>query len=104
MRIIYQTNDVERALAEIHRYTLENWGEAQANKYLKNILSCFHQLAENASLGHRHRLIDDPYRIYPTGRHYIVYRYNSKAIYITAILHESMDIASHITKISSQYH
>lgn len=47
MRPYELTKDAEADLEEIARYTIEQWGEAQAESYLGKIGRCFKNIANN---------------------------------------------------------
>ncbi|MDR0321688.1 MAG: type II toxin-antitoxin system RelE/ParE family toxin [Treponema sp.] len=78
-------------------YTQENWGVSQRAIYLKMMDDAFHEIAENPAHG---RKIDDiraGYYKYKIGKHFIFYRLVSKSdIEIVRILHQKMDIESHL--------
>lgn len=84
-----------RALADldaIASYTLERWGEAQAEAYLRALSNRFEWLAENPQLGKPRDDVARGYRCYPQGRHLIFYICDDAAIDIIGLPHRSMDI------------
>jgi toxin ParE1/3/4 len=84
-------------LKSIAIYTQETWGESQRNIYLKMMDDAFHELSENPGHGRRIDDIRTGYYKYKIGKHFIFYRMISKDdIEIVRILHQKMDIESHL--------
>lgn len=81
----------------IGRYTRKEWGKAQQVRYLTQLDSAFHNLADKPDLG---RSCDDVrvgYFKYGIGKHLIFYRHTGKDwIEIVRILHSRMDIEQHL--------
>jgi len=89
----------QRAIADLRSiglYTQTTWGREQRNRYLTKLDQVFHLLAQEPQRG---RVCDDiraGYRKYHVGRHLIFYRTEQDDIEIIRILHDSMDIESHL--------
>ena len=58
----------------------------------------FHTLAEQPHLGNARDDIRKGYRVYHVGRHLIFYRQKSTAIEIVRILHDRMDVETHLRR------
>ncbi len=86
--------ETERSLEEIEDYTARRWGEAQAERYLRDIFAAFAALANEPGLGRRRADIPEPYLVYSVGSHLIIYRDNRNTgwVEILNILHPSMNI------------
>ncbi len=83
-------------LRSIGRYTQATWGREQRNHYLAQLDAAFHLLAQEPQRG---RSCDDirlGYRKHHIGRHLIFYRQVPPDIEIIRVLHDSMDIESHL--------
>ncbi|UFP96503.1 type II toxin-antitoxin system RelE/ParE family toxin [Gloeobacter morelensis] len=83
-------------LRAVGRYTEATWGRAQRNNYLAKLDACFELLAQEPQLG---RVCDDirpGYRKYHVGRHLIFCRERDTGLKIIRVLHERMDIVSHL--------
>lgn len=83
-------------LRSIREYTLETWGEAQEEIYLRKIWDRIQGLRENPS---RYRLREELFpgcRIASEGRHVILFQSENKAITIVRILHSAMDFKRHL--------
>ena len=78
-------------------YTVETWGYKQAERYLRTLNQAFELLAEKPELG---RIYDEVYeglRVYPLGRHLIFYFATHDGIDVVRVLHERMDVPSHLS-------
>ncbi len=83
-------------LRSIGRYTLKNWGHEQRNKYLAKLDASFHTIAREPNIGPACDNIRNGYRKYHVGRHLIFYRQTEVHIEIVRILHDRMDIETHM--------
>ena len=79
-------------LLEIWNYTVETWGEKQAEKYLQDIEVKLEKLAANPELGKRRSEISPGYYSFPGEKHIIFYLQSGNYIDIIGILHRRMDI------------
>ena len=89
----------ERAKADLRaigRHTQATWGREQRNIYLARLDASFHLLAQEP---HRGLACDDirpGYYKYHVGRHLIFYRSSPDGVEIIRILHDRMDIETHL--------
>ena len=83
-------------LKAIAIYTQENWGKNQRALYLKMIDDAFHELSANPKLGAKIDDIRAGYFKYRIGSHLIFYRMIYDDVQIVRILHQRMDVESHI--------
>ena len=74
----------EHDLKEIYRYTLETFGKAQAEKYLRELDSVFVLLSEYPNMG---RLYDGVTHQFVHGKHIILYRAQAHQIVIGRLFH-----------------
>ncbi len=89
------TNKAQSDLISIGRFTVNEWGLTKRDFYLKQLDTCFSQIAENPSLGMACDFIVSGYRKCPQGSHVIFYRQSSEGVIeIIRVLHKSMDIES----------
>ncbi len=86
------TPSAKSDLIEIWNYTVETWGEKQAEKYLQDIENKLNQLAANPELGKRRPEISPGYYSFPAQKHIIFYLNSVSHIDIIGILHGKMDI------------
>lgn len=80
-------------LAGIWDYTADNWGEAQAEHYIRQIEGALTAAAEGSPLV---RGLDDVWRI-RSGNHLCIFRkLPDDEIEVIRVLHERMDIDRHL--------
>jgi toxin ParE1/3/4 len=77
-------------LLKIGAYTLQTWGEAQAERYLDGLEQCAKLLAGNPSLGRSCEWIRPGLYRFEKERHVIFYRLEVDGIMVSRILHQSM--------------
>lgn len=84
-------------LSDIWKYTLHTWSEKQADQYYNQIIKAFEVLSVNPSLGKVYFQFDVFINGYKINRHIIFYCLTKeKTVLIIRILHEKMDIKSHV--------
>jgi toxin ParE1/3/4 len=84
------SRQAEADLLHIGNYTLDRWGERQADKYLAELEACCHRLAEAALLGRSCSHIRPGLHCIEQGSHVIFYRSVPETIFISRILHRRM--------------
>lgn len=77
-------------LAEIFDYTVDTWGEQQAERYIDELARCFQLLADSPGLGRACDLISPGIRRYEQGKHVIFFKPERSGIIVSRILHQSM--------------
>ncbi|MCF8075285.1 MAG: type II toxin-antitoxin system RelE/ParE family toxin [Desulfotignum sp.] len=92
MRKYRLTPSAKSNLIEIWNYTVEAWGEKQAEKYLQEIEDKLNKLAANPELGRPRPEISPGYYSFPAQKHIIFYLNSGSHIDIIGILHGKMDI------------
>lgn len=91
------TSKAKSDLKIIAVFTYKRWGMQKRNEYLLELDTCFHQLADNPNTGSTCDEIIQGYRKFPQGRHMIFYKETiNKQIQIIRILHQNMDVTSHV--------
>jgi toxin ParE1/3/4 len=87
---------VEQDLVDIWLYTFTEWGEQQANKYLDELDAAIKLLADQPLICHERTELEPPVRIHHHGHHLIVYLVVGDGINLVRVLHQSMDVDSHL--------
>lgn len=77
-------------LEEIWFYTFQNWSLAQADSYLRDLVSAFEGLASGAKRG-READVRPDYLKCPLGSHMIYFRDRSDQIEVMRVLHQRQD-------------
>jgi len=90
------TRPALRDLAEIGRYTREQWGEEQARRYGITIAARLKWLCRNQPLWHERLELETSIFSYPHQSHMVVFRQCSIGIEVLRIFHRRMDPARHL--------
>ena len=85
-----------RDLKGIWKYTVKEWGVAQADKYLGDIDREINGLLEFPELGVSYDHIRPGYRALHVMHHLVFYRRKDQTLQIVRVLHEAMDVRSHL--------
>lgn len=83
-------------LETIWDYTVKHWGEAQAERYTRDIQAACEALSNGTLISRSADEIRKGYHKVAVGSHVIFYRQRSDAVEIVRILHQSMDVGRHI--------
>lgn len=82
-------------LAEIHAWTIQRWGEAQADSYLADLERACDRIADGSAIVTRLEFRPDDMFRCRQGRHLIVLRRVSRGeVLIVRVLHARMDLAT----------
>lgn len=90
------SKSAEADLFAIWDYSVEVWGAAQAEKYLKQLEFRFIELANEPGKGQMRDDVLPDLLCYYESRHLIFYRRDDFGIEIARVLHERMDIQTRI--------
>jgi toxin ParE1/3/4 len=90
------TKEAARDLEKIWLYTVENWSIEQADRYLNLLLDEFDYLCLKPNSGIDYGMIRKDYWRTKVNSHFIFYKTKKNQIEIIRVLHEIMDIESHI--------
>ena len=85
----------EEDFTDILQYTIESWGVAQAYAYQSVIDKALLTIQQHPQIGHDCPELSATHRIFPAGRHIIIYRVGDAEVLVSRILHERMDIRRH---------
>lgn len=86
-----------RDLAGIARWTLQTWGDARMDAYLRDLDDRFRWLAQHPNAGRDRAEVGAGYRSWPQGQHVIFYVIQHDQIAIIGVLHQAMDVDSYFT-------
>lgn len=87
-------------LSKIWEYTANRWDEDQAEAYLRMIQAAIETAAENPLLSPAIDEVRPGYRRHRAGAHLILFRHIAGSIDVVRVLHEKMDVTSHLPDIS----
>jgi len=83
-------------LEEILDYTVDRWGDVQADRYLSGLVKCFELIARRPELGRRCDEVRHGYRRIEQGKHIVIFRPADQGVFISRILHQSMLPEKHL--------
>lgn len=83
-------------IEEIWDYTVEHWGQRQAEIYLRLIRTAAEAIASDPKRGRTCDDVRPGYRRYEVGSHVLFYRMATKHVIVIRILHQRMDVERHI--------
>lgn len=87
MRTIHVHGSAESDLIDIWRYSFEQWGELQADKYLDEL---------DSEIGMKRDYVRVGYRVLFVGSHAVYYTVTPDTVHIIRVLHGSMDPDRHL--------
>ncbi len=79
-------------LESIWLYSYQEWGDEQADRYIRSLLARFTWLSENPQIGKQRADIKPGYYCFPEGMHLIFCKISQDGIDIIGIPHQNMDI------------
>lgn len=83
-------------LKAIWRYSFEQWGEMQADKYLAELAAGIAQLGDNPRLGKPRDDLRPGYRSLRVNEHMVYYMLTPSTVRIVRVLHAGMDPDRHL--------
>jgi toxin ParE1/3/4 len=83
-------------LKNIARYTRQQWGEAQRERYMRAMDARFNWLAGHPQAGRNRSDIAEGYFSFSQGSHVIFYQIGEGTIDIIGVPHKHMDVAGHL--------
>ncbi len=83
-------------LEAIFEYTLLNWSLTQAEIYQDLLFETMNKILSSQNIGKKYLFKKGKYRTVKTSKHIIFYRIEDEYCIIIRILHERMDLNSHL--------
>lgn len=83
-------------LKGIWRYGFEQWGEAQANRYLRDLERGIKGLLDFPELGVPYGLVREGYRALHVSRYLVYYRNQKGRLEVVRVLHQAMQVEDHL--------
>lgn len=90
------TPDAQSDLIEVRRYTLQQWGKTQSEKYLSNLRKTIQMLAETPSLGKSRSKVGKNVLSFPCISHVIYYVVHEQQLVVFGVLHKRMVPINHL--------
>lgn len=98
MLVFRLTPDAQDDLIEIRRYTLQQWGAEQSQKYLREIRNTIGLLAETPALGKLRPEVGANVHSFPQGSHIIYYVVHNQQMVVFGVLHKRMAPLAHLNE------
>ena len=92
------TPDAQTDLIEIRRFTVKQWGTAQAQKYLLELRQTIRLLAETPSLGKSRPDVGSNVLSFPHVSHVIYYVVHEQQLIVFGVLHKRMVPLNHLAE------
>lgn len=96
MLAYHVTQDAKRDILEIRRYTTEQWGKSQSQKYLSELRQTIRLLAENPNLGKHRSDVGSGVSSFPHASHVIYYIVHEQQLVVFGVLHKRMVPITHL--------
>jgi len=98
MRGFRLTPDAQSDILDIRRFTVGQWGVAQAQRYLAELRRAMQLLAETPSLGKARPEVGPNVSSFPHASHVIYYIAHEQQLVVFAVLHKRMVPTRHLSK------
>jgi len=89
------SNQALEDLSAIWDFSAKQWGQSKANSYVTDIHDMCDFIADNLGLGKKRDEIFKGLKSYAVGSHILFYAEENGVVYVSRILHESMDFERH---------
>ena len=96
-RRLVKDKAAEEDLIGIWVYSCENWGEAQADRYLDAIDTALRKIAKHPTKGENRDWLRQGYWSLHVEHHLVFYTFTDEEIRIRRVLHEVMDVGRHLS-------
>lgn len=90
------TPDAQSDLIDIRRYTVEQWGKAQSQKYLSELRQTIRLLVETPFLGKPRLDVGEDVLSFPHVSHVIYYMVHEQQLVVFGVLHKRMVPVNHL--------
>jgi toxin ParE1/3/4 len=86
----------DKDLVNIYEYSYQEFGDARADQYIRDLDAAFHKLADEPSLGSDYSHVRPGLMAYRVVSHVVFFRPSVYGITILRVLHKSMDYGRHL--------
>lgn len=95
------TPDAQTDLIEIRRYTLNQWGKGQSQKYLSELRQTIKLVSETPTIGKQCHEVGVEVFSFPHASHVIYYTLYEQKVVVFGVLHKSMIPLTHLDERST---
>lgn len=89
---LFLSSSAKNDLISITEYTLQRWGEKQADIYLSHIDKALLAIQHAPHIGRVRTDISDRHRCFSVEKHLIIYFIQDDSIMVSRIVHQSRDV------------
>lgn len=97
--MIHLTSRALEDIQDIYDYSLEEWGESTALKYIKAFEDAFYLLQEHKGLLKINEKISSKFRVYGVQKHYLICDIVDENIFVLTVKHVSMDLLGRLKEL-----
>ncbi len=90
MRRLEISSKAKSEIIDIRTFSLINWGQQQADKYVYEMHNTLALLQRNPLIGLTHDDLAGEIYSFPHASHVIYYQFDTEVLYLMAVLHKSM--------------
>lgn len=88
--------DAKADLDDIWEYTFQEWGEAQADKYLMQLDECIEAILNGVAYVRTYENAPSGLKFHRCQHHYIFFVETADMIIVSRVLHEKRDFGRHL--------
>ncbi|GAA4791488.1 hypothetical protein GCM10023231_19270 [Olivibacter ginsenosidimutans] len=99
MTKIHLTSRALDDIQDIYDYSLDEWGEQTALKYIKAFEDAFSLLQAHKGLLKINKKISSKFRVYPIQKHYLICDIVDDNIFVLTIRHVSMNLLERLKEL-----
>ncbi|HAM10464.1 MAG TPA: hypothetical protein DCP74_09380 [Bacteroidales bacterium] len=103
-KIFYLTRRAFLDIQKIYEYSQENWGKIKANEYVENIYKNFDKISNTIELSELRKNRSNPFLMYPSDKHYIVYEPFKDGIIIITVINQVRNIENIMQEFGSSFY
>ncbi len=100
MAEIHLTHRALDDLQDIYDYSVKEWGQTVADKYLNEFQNALLLLRENSGLLKATPQISGRFKAYPLKRHWLICDIIDSDVYVLTVRHASMDLLERLNKLA----
>ena len=96
MGIVRLRPAADRDLQNIYRYSVNEWGDDRAERYIRDLNTAFQKLANNELKSTRADYIHSGLHSCRVVSHIVFFKHTDDGILVIRVLHKSMDYLKHL--------
>lgn len=102
MKRLQRTASAKRDVSSIFLYSIENFGQSVARKYLMDIDAALHKIMRNPASGKIKSQHSKRFFLYPVCKHFLAYEVVENIVFLVAVINQRRDIASILNDLETE--